>query len=120
MDDLATVVVASSEDDVVTTTCSVALDLRGELEKGTLTLSTSKSISCCSNFYNNALPHQKGCNSTERAVMGELHWKACMKNSLEGGKEELKCCFDLFPFLGCRREEDVLAFRGRGLPLQAS
>ena len=37
-----------------------------------------------------------------------------MKNSLEGGKEEPKCCFGLFLFVGVRKLS--LPCRGRGLP----
>ena len=38
--------------------------------------------------------------------MGKKEWEARMRNSLEGGKEELKCCFGL-PFLVCRSRETV-------------
>ena len=38
--------------------------------------------------------------------MGKKEWEARMRNSLEGGKEELKGCFGL-PFLVCRSRETV-------------
>ena len=51
------------------------------------------SVACAA--FCNALPSWKGCN-TERDVMGKQQWEACMKNSSEGGKEELKCCCGFF------------------------
>ena len=59
-------------------------------------------------------------NSSERDVMGELQWEACMNNSLEGwdGSVEVLLCRFSFPF--CRSEEAVLACGGRSSPLQVS
>ena len=44
LDDLATMSVANSEDDVTHTICSVALELRNELENGKPTLRKSKTM----------------------------------------------------------------------------
>ena len=46
VDDLATMAVANSDDDVTNTICSVALELRGELEIGKLTLSKKQIHDC--------------------------------------------------------------------------
>ena len=56
-------------------------------------------VHCCSIFTCAPIPEVL-CNSTKRNAMGEQQWEACVKNSLEVGKEELKCCFGRFaPFL---------------------
>ena len=56
-------------------------------------------VHCCS-F---TLPSQKGCNSAERAVMGEQQLETCMSFSLEVGKEVLDFLGVFLPFVGVRR-----------------
>ena len=46
--------------------------------------------------------------------MGAQHWEACMKKSFwKVGKEELRCCLDLLPFLGLPEYESQLRTRSR-------
>ena len=43
-----------------------------------------------------------------RAVMGEQQREACVRNSLEGGKDVLKYCFGVFPFMNHLVSSSVL------------